>query len=60
VFINPDLTVYLERPPVGEWICLDASTRLGTPGRAVAHSRLFDVHGPIGRSLQSLVVAPRD
>jgi len=27
VFINPDLTVYLHRPAVGEWVCLDASTR---------------------------------
>ena len=25
-FINPDLTVYLHRLPVGEWVCLDAVT----------------------------------
>ena len=24
MFINPDLTLYIEREPVGEWICLDA------------------------------------
>ncbi len=24
MFINPDLTLYIEREPVGEWICLEA------------------------------------
>jgi Thioesterase-like superfamily len=59
VFVNPDLTVYLHRPAMGEWVCLDASTRLGIPGVAVAESALWDVRGPIGRSLQSLVVEQR-
>jgi hypothetical protein len=59
VFVNPDLTVYLHRPAVGEWICLDASTRIGIPGVAVAQSALWDVHGPIGRSVQSLIVERR-
>ena len=26
IYINPDLTVYLHRQPVGEWVCLDAAT----------------------------------
>jgi hypothetical protein len=59
LFINPDLTVYLARPPVGEWVCLEASTRLGTPGVGVAESRLWDAHGIVGRSVQSLVVERR-
>ena len=59
LFINPDLTVSLLRPPVGEWVCLDAVTTLGDPGVALAESRLFDVEGPIGRSVQSLLVEPR-
>ncbi len=59
VFINPDLTVYLHRPAVGEWVCLDASTTIGIPGVGVAQSVLWDVRGPIGRSLQSLLVEPR-
>lgn len=58
-FINPDLTVYLERPPVGEWIGLEASTRLGVAGVALSQSALWDVEGPFGRALQSLVVQPR-
>lgn len=59
LFINPDLTVYLERPPVGEWVCLDAATRLGTPGIGLAQSLLWDERGVIGRSLQSLVLEAR-
>jgi hypothetical protein len=56
VFINTDLTVYLSRQPEGEWICLDASTDLDPLGAGVAHSRLYDERGAIGRSLQALYV----
>ena len=28
IFINTDLTVHLLRPPVGEWVCLDAVTHV--------------------------------
>ena len=56
VFINPDLTVSLHRPPVGEWICLDARTRFGSPGIGAAESALWDIRGRIGRSVQNLVV----
>ena len=58
-FINPDLTISVHRPPVGEWICLDARTRFGTPGIGAAESALWDVEGRIGRSVQSLVVEVR-
>ena len=56
VFINSDLTVYVHRPPVGEWVCLDARTRFGTPGIGAAESGLWDAEGRMGRSLQSLFV----
>ena len=59
LFINPDLSVHLHRPARGEWVCLDASTRLGIPGVGVAQSALWDVHGPIGRSIQSLLIEKR-
>jgi len=59
VFINPDVTVTLERLPSGEWICLDATTRLGTPGIGVAECALWDQQGPIGHSVQSLLIEPR-
>ena len=59
IFVNPDLTVNLHRLPVGEWVCLDAVTRVGTDGVGFAESLLFDQHGPIGRATQSLLVEPR-
>lgn len=59
-FLNPDLTVYLQRPPEGEWIGLDAVTRVEPIGIGLAESALFDRRGVIGRSLQSLIVEKRD
>ncbi|MDE0802878.1 MAG: thioesterase family protein [Acidimicrobiales bacterium] len=59
LFVNPDLTVLLHRLPEGEWVCLDAITRIGSEGVGVAESLLFDEHGPIGRSAQTLLVEPR-
>ena len=56
LFINPDLTVYLHRDPVGEWVCLDARTRFGPPGTGMAESALWDGRGRIGRAIQSLYV----
>jgi hypothetical protein len=59
VFINPDLTVYIEREPRGEWIGLDASTRVDEAGVGLAQAVLYDAEGRIGRSLQSLYVTRR-
>lgn len=59
VFINTELTVHLLREAEGEWICLDAVTRLGAPGLGLAESRLSDTGGQIGRGAQTLLVRPR-
>lgn len=58
VYINPDLTVYIEREPVGDWVALQAHTRISAGESALAQAVLFDTAGRIGRSLQSLYVAP--
>jgi hypothetical protein len=58
-FINPELTVHLHREPVGEWICLDASTAISPGGVGLATSVLSDVQGPVAVGAQSLLVAPR-
>lgn len=58
-YINPDLTVYLHRYPRGEWVCLNANSRIEPNGVGLAESRLFDRDGAIGRSLQSLIVEAR-
>jgi hypothetical protein len=59
LFINPDLTVYQHRPAGGEWIGLDALTRLEPHGSGLAEAALFDEVGRFGRSLQSLYVDER-
>ena len=59
LFINPDLTLYIDRPPVGEWICLQARTTIAAHGIGTAESVVFDQHGRVGRALQALLVGPR-
>jgi Acyl-CoA thioesterase C-terminal domain len=59
LFINPDLTLYVEREPVGEWICLESQTRIWGDGIGIAESVLFDSRGRVGRATQALLVAPR-
>jgi hypothetical protein len=59
VFINPDLTVHVEREPRGEWIGLDAQTRVVENGVGLAQAVLYDAEGRVGRSMQSLYVAKR-
>ncbi len=63
LFINPDLTVHLARPPVGEWVGLVSHSRYGTEamstGAGFAESELYDADGRLGRSVQSLFVEPR-
>ncbi len=59
LFINPDLTLYIEREPVGEWICLDSQTRISADGIGIAESVLYDLRGRVGRATQALLVAPR-
>jgi hypothetical protein len=58
-FINPDLTVYVNRLPAGEWVMVDAKTWLEQHGTGVAEGALYDTEGRVGRSLQSLLVEPR-
>jgi Acyl-CoA thioesterase C-terminal domain/Acyl-CoA thioesterase N-terminal domain len=59
VFINPDLTIYIDREPVGEWICLRARTTLAPGGIGVAESALFDERGRVGAATQALLVRRR-
>lgn len=59
VFINPDLTLYVDRPPSGEWICLQAQTILSPGGAGIAESVIYDQTGRVGRAIQALVVGRR-
>ncbi|MFZ1994112.1 MAG: thioesterase family protein [Solirubrobacteraceae bacterium] len=59
VFINPDLTLYIERPPVDEWVALESQTRIERGSVGVAESVLWDRGGRIGHAIQALVIGPR-
>jgi hypothetical protein len=56
LFINPDLTMYVEREPAGEWIALASRTRVQAGGVGFAESVLYDEQGRVGRAAQALVV----
>jgi len=56
LFINPDLSVFLHRLPVGEWVALEARSFAEAHGVGLAESALHDERGRIGRSVQSLLV----
>ena len=58
-FINPELTVHLQREAAGEWICLDAQTAISEGGAGLATSVLSDLGGPVGVGAQSLLIARR-
>jgi Acyl-CoA thioesterase C-terminal domain/Acyl-CoA thioesterase N-terminal domain len=59
VFINPDLTLYIERPPVGDWVALEAHTLIANEGIGTSESILYDACGRVGRATQALYVAAR-
>ena len=49
-YINPDLTLFLARPPASEWIGLDVTDHISADGIAVGSCRMYDTTGPIGSS----------
>lgn len=59
LYINPDLTLYIERPPEGEWIALRSHTRIAAGGIGISESVLYDTVGQVGRATQALYVAQR-
>jgi hypothetical protein len=54
LFINPELTIHLHRPPVGEWVGLQSITETEPHGIGLAATVLHDEEGPIGRGAQCL------
>lgn len=57
-FVNPDLTIYVNRAPEGEWIGLNTLTRVHDQGVGFTEAEIWDTAGVLGRSVQSLVVRP--
>lgn len=59
LFINTELSVHLARMPKGEWVLLDARTRIGPEGIGLAESIIWDERGRLGSGAQSLLVDRR-
>ena len=57
-FLNPDLTVHLERPPAGEWFGFDIRSTAAEHGAGLAQSAVRDERGWVARTAQTLVVRP--
>ena len=49
-FINSDVTLYLDRLPIGEWIGYEVVDHQSAEGVAVGHCALHDGSGPVGFS----------
>jgi acyl-Coa thioesterase superfamily protein/acyl-CoA thioesterase superfamily protein len=60
LFINTELTVHLVREPAGEWVHLDAVTRVGPNGVGLSETVLHDEHGRLGRAAQTLLIRRRE
>jgi hypothetical protein len=56
LYVNPDLTVHLDRLPVGEWVGMRSTSVARPSGSGQTTSTLFDRDGRIGTAAQSLYV----
>lgn len=54
LYINPDLTITLARPAIGEWVNVTAATHPTERGHGLAEALLCDRDGYVGRSAQTL------
>jgi hypothetical protein len=50
-YVNADITLYLDRDPVGEWIGFEVLDHLSAEGVCLGECALYDERGSIGRSL---------
>jgi hypothetical protein len=58
-YVNADITLYLHRLPVGEYIGFEVSSHESSDGIAVGDTTVYDIEGPIGRSVVCAVVNRR-
>jgi hypothetical protein len=56
--INADMTLYLERPPVGDWIAFRRGAVSNQRGIGLAEVQQLDRQGRYGRSLQAHIANP--
>lgn len=58
-YINSDVTLYMDRDPVGEWLCLQADHRDEVEGVGHVESVWFDQQGRYGRGVQARLANSR-
>jgi hypothetical protein len=58
--INPDTSLNLHRPMVGEWLCMDSHVHYAEVGAGSAVALLHDEQGPVGHSSQSILIRGAD
>jgi hypothetical protein len=59
MYVNADLDIHLFRLPEGEWVLLESAQRIEPAGVGLVETLLHDELGPVGRSVQSLLVQAR-
>lgn len=58
-YINSDITLYMDRNPRGEWLCLQADFRDEVEGVGHVESAWFDREGRYARGVQARLANPR-
>lgn len=59
IYVNPDITLYAHRLPVGEWVGMKSAAHQHRSGIGLADTRVFDEHGPLGRINQAQLLDTR-
>ena len=59
-YVNPDLTIHLQRLPDSEWLGFRARSIPQPTGIGLVQGQLFDAQGEIGRCAQSLLIRARE
>jgi hypothetical protein len=54
--INPDTSLNLHRPMIGEWLCMDSHVHYAGGGAGSAVALLHDEAGPVGHASQSILI----
>lgn len=60
LFVNPDVTLYLHRELVGEWLGMDSVAYQHDSGIGLTDTLLFDQEGVLGRVNQAQLLGPRE
>ena len=58
--INPDTSLNLHRPMIGEWLCMDSHVHYADCGAGSAVALLHDETGPVGHTSQSILIRGPD